>query len=62
MRASALLGVLLASGAWAHVQRSAYLEVVEQSPGQAIVTLRAQAPVSGLPAGIWLRVAAPAAA
>ncbi len=48
MRAFLLLGLLLASGAWAHVQRSAYLEVVEQSPGQAIVTLRAQAPVSGL--------------
>jgi len=47
-RATAVLLVLGAAQAWAHAQRSALLEVVEQAPGRALVSLRAQVPVTGL--------------
>jgi HupE / UreJ protein len=43
--AVALLGALPAPG---HAVRSAYVEVLESSPGRALVTVRAPVPVSGL--------------
>ena len=45
--AALALVLLVASPARAHGMRSVYVEIVEQSPGHARVTMRAQVPVSG---------------
>jgi hypothetical protein len=43
-----LVALLCARRAEAHGMRSAYVEIVEQTPGRAYVTVRAQVPVTGI--------------